>query len=101
MVLDKSTYQALERVVGEKNISADPVITQCYAFNWCNELINLREGNEPDMFVRPPLAVVLPGSTKEIQDVVKIIHESGLKFKPQATGLGPWNCVSSDDVVIL
>ena len=99
--LDEAIYQELIQIVGEKHVSKDSVINQAYAYNWCNELVNLRRGKEASLFVDAPIAVVLPGSTEEVQQVVKLIDHAGLKFKAQSTGLGPWNCVSSDNVVVL
>lgn len=100
MTLDQNVYNEIVKIVGEKNVSNNPVITQGYAFNWGNDTINLRRGNTPSMFAFAPLAVVLPESTEEVQLVVKLINEVGLKFKAQSTGLGPHNCASSDDVII-
>ncbi|MHA1298036.1 MAG: FAD-binding oxidoreductase [Candidatus Helarchaeota archaeon] len=105
MKLDQNIFNELVKIVGEKNVSNDPVITQVYAFNWGNDTINLRRGNpgknnRPNMFVNAPLAVVLPKTTEEVQKLVKLIDEVGLKFKAQSTGLGCHNCASSDDVII-
>ncbi|MHA1380779.1 MAG: FAD-binding oxidoreductase [Candidatus Helarchaeota archaeon] len=100
MKLDQNIYNEIVKIVGEKNVSNDPVITQGYAFNWGNDTINLRRGNEPSMFVFPPAAVVLPQTTDEVQKAIKLINEVGLKFKAQSTGLGCHNCASSDDVII-
>lgn len=99
--LNEEVYKELVNILGEKNVSNDPVINQVYAYNYFNEFINLRRGNNPSPFVFSPLAVVLPASTEEVQKVIKLINKVGLKFKPQATGLGAWNCVSSEDVIIL
>ena len=101
MPIDQDIYKKLEGYVGERNVSNDPVILQAYAYNWCNELINLRRGNEPSMFVDAPIAVVMPEKTGEVQNVLKLLNEVGLKFKAQSTGLGPWNCVSEPDKVVL
>ncbi|NVM52143.1 MAG: FAD-binding oxidoreductase [Candidatus Helarchaeota archaeon] len=101
MELDDNIFNEFVKIVGEKHASKDPVITQAYGFNWCNELVNVRKGKEASMFVDAPIAVLLPRSTEEVQKILKLINEVGLKFKAQSTGLGPWNCVSSEDVVIL
>ena len=101
MELDDNIFEEFVKIVGAKNVSKDPVITQVYAYNWCNELVNIRRGNEPSMFVEAPIAVVLPGNTEEVQKVVKLINNVDLKFKAQSTGLGPWNCVSSPDAVVV
>ncbi|NVM52142.1 MAG: FAD-binding oxidoreductase [Candidatus Helarchaeota archaeon] len=101
MELDQDIYNDLANIVGEKNISKDPVITVNYAYSFGSEILCERFGIEKSNFAYAPLAVILPGSTAEIQKVVKLIHERGLKFKAQSTGLGPWNNVSSEDVIIL
>lgn len=72
MELDENTYKKFVGIVGEKNVSKDPVITQAYAFNWGNELVNIRRGNEPSMFVFAPLAVILPESTGRSPKSAKI-----------------------------
>ncbi|WP_458011047.1 FAD-binding oxidoreductase [Candidatus Solincola sp.] len=46
-----------------------------------------------------PAAVVLPGSTAEVQAVVRICLEHGLRLKAMSTGWGIWNMVSGEDVV--
>ncbi|GAH72911.1 unnamed protein product, partial [marine sediment metagenome] len=101
MELDNKIFNEFVKIVGNRHASKDPVITQAYAYNWCNELVNIRRGNEASMFVDAPIAVILPGSTEEVKKVVKLINKVGLKFKAQSTGLGPWNCVSSPDAVVL
>ncbi|MHA1784667.1 MAG: FAD-binding oxidoreductase, partial [Candidatus Helarchaeota archaeon] len=101
MKLDDDIHEALIKILGARNVSRDAVITEAYAFNWFNDVINIREGNESNLFLHPPLAVVLPGNTEEVQKTIKLINEVGLKFKAQSTGLGAWNCALSDDVIIL
>jgi len=101
MELDNDLYEKFVKIVGNKNISMDPVIRQGYAYNWGNDLINLKREKESTLFVDAPIAVILPGSTEEVQKVLKLLDEVGLKFKAQSTGLGPWTCVSSEDVVLI
>ncbi|MDD1779012.1 MAG: FAD-binding oxidoreductase [Candidatus Helarchaeota archaeon] len=101
MELDKETYLRLEKIVGVKNISADPVITVNYAYSFGSETLCDKFGLPRSHFAYAPIAVVLPGSTDEVQAVVKAVHEMGLKFKAQSTGLGPWNNVSGEDSVII
>ncbi|MHA1144368.1 MAG: FAD-binding oxidoreductase [Candidatus Helarchaeota archaeon] len=101
MELSNEVYEQFVNIVGEKNVSKDPVITNTYAFNWGNDTLNLREGNEPSMFTHVPIAIILPESTEEVQKILKLINEVGLKFKAHSTGLGQWNNVSSDDVIVI
>ncbi|NHI93291.1 MAG: FAD-binding oxidoreductase [Candidatus Lokiarchaeota archaeon] len=101
MSLDQNIYNQLEQVVGARNISADPVITVNYAYSFGSETLCEKFGLPISHFAYSPVAVMLPGSTKEVQATVKIINEAGLKFKAQSTGLGPWNNVSGENTIIL
>ncbi|MHA1145114.1 MAG: hypothetical protein ACTSRW_10285 [Candidatus Helarchaeota archaeon] len=47
--LENDILEEMIRIVGERNVSNDPVITQAYAYNWCNELVNIRRGKEPSI----------------------------------------------------
>ncbi|MHA1405008.1 MAG: FAD-binding oxidoreductase, partial [Candidatus Helarchaeota archaeon] len=101
MDLDENIYNALVEIIGERFVSKDKVITEAYSFNWFNDVITIRENRESSNFLNAPLAVALPGTTEEVIKIVKLIHEVGLKFKAQSTGLGGWNCPLTDDVIIL
>ncbi len=104
MVLDKNVYEEFEKVLGPENISDDPVITDTYAYNWCVEFLNVmdgKKGKDINGFYYRPEAVVLPSSTEEVQQVVKLCNKFGLKFKAQSTGLGPWNQASQEGVIIV
>ncbi len=100
MELEQNIYNELVDVVGERNISQDPVITVNYAYSFGSETLCERFGIEKSHFTYPPAAVILPKNTDEVQNAVRIIHERGLKFKAHSTGLGPWNNVSSEDVIV-
>jgi glycolate oxidase len=104
MVLDKKVYEEFEKVLGPENISDDDVITDTYAYNWCVEFLNVMDGKEGEDvhgFYYRPEAVVLPSTTAEVQQVVKLCNKHGLKFKAQSTGLGPWNQVSQNGVIVV
>jgi glycolate oxidase len=97
MALAGDVYQALEEVVGPENISDEPVILDSYAFQWLGELMP----GARDRFVRRPAAVVLPGSTGEVQAVVKICHKYQIKFKSISTGWGVYGMPGSEDIIQL
>jgi len=90
MELAKDVYRAFEDVVGPENISVDPAITEGYAF---------QPMGVPIRFFTIPAAVILPGSTKEVQAVIKLCDRFGLKFKAFGTGYGPHAGVGSEDTV--
>ncbi|MHA1265242.1 MAG: FAD-binding oxidoreductase [Candidatus Helarchaeota archaeon] len=98
-MLTSSEYQALETIVGSNNISQHPAILDTYAFQWAAEVLNVINDQPPSRYYLRPAAVILPSSTQEVQDIVKVCNRFGLKFKAFSTGLGPWNCVSTDRTI--
>ena len=101
MVLEKEILKEFENVVGPSNISDGEVITQCYAYNWCQEIFNYMHDKEPIPFSDVPKAVLLPSTTEEVQQIVKLCNKHKIMIKAQSTGLGPWNQPSSSNSVIL
>lgn len=79
MALDKAIYKEFEDVVGEENICADPVIM-------------------PSYFKVDFGAVVLPGSTEEVQAIVKLCNKHKLLFGTASTG---WMGMFPPDTVFL
>ena len=80
--LSDAAYEALERAVGAEHVSRDAAVLDGYAFQYLAELI--RPGHSH--FMPRPAAVVLPGSTEEVQAVVRAANEHGFKVKPTGTG---------------
>jgi len=101
MVLEKAIYKEFEDIVGHGNINDGEVVTQCYSYNWCQEIFNHMHGKPAIPFSPIPKAVVLPSSTEEVQGVVKLCNKYGIIFKAQSTGLGPWNQPSTDNSIII
>ncbi len=95
MGLRRDSYRVLEGIVGPQNISEDPVILDTYAFQWLAETIS---GTK---FAARPEAVLLPGSTEEVQAVIKTCNRYGIRYKAFSTGWGPWNTVGGEGVVQL
>ncbi|MBN1320232.1 MAG: FAD-binding oxidoreductase, partial [Thermoleophilia bacterium] len=79
MALDKDIYSAFADVVGEENICDDPVMMAAY-------------------FKTDFAAVILPGSTAEVQAVVKLCNKYKLQFRAVSTG---WTGVFVPGTVIL
>ncbi|WP_300464151.1 FAD-binding protein [Desulfobacula sp.] len=80
MSISKEAYRALEGIVGPEYISQDPVIMDSYCFVWGNEVMF------GDKFAARPIAVIIPGSAEEVQEVVKVCNQYNVKFRPHATG---------------
>ena len=101
MVLDKEIYKEYADVVGDVNINDGEVICKAYAYNWCMEFFNFLEKGTTEPFSPVPKAVILPSTTEEVVNIVKICNKYKIQFKAQSTGLGPWNQPSTDNAVIL
>ncbi len=101
MVLEKEILKKFQDIVGSKNVNDGEVITNAYSYNWCMEYVNYMEDKEPIPFSPIPKAVILPSSTEEVQEVVKLCNKYRIQFKAQSTGLGPWNQPSTENSIIL
>lgn len=82
MKIAEHVYKELEAVVGARNISCDPGILETYRCIACQSSAHYG----PYKHKTPePLAVVLPGSTAEVQQIVKLCNKYGMKFKASST----------------
>ncbi|NPV58376.1 MAG: FAD-binding protein [Actinobacteria bacterium] len=91
MIKDEA-FEELAQAVGAENASRAPAVLDSYAWQ---PTFN----NRPQPWVTRPVAVVLPGSTAEVQEVVRICNRHGLKFKAFSTGWGAWAGPSGEGVV--
>ena len=83
MALKKEAYLALEDVVGPEYITDEPAILDSYCYVWGNQIWF------GDKFSPRPDAVILPGSTEEVQAIVKVCNRYGVKYRAHATGHSP------------
>jgi glycolate oxidase len=83
MSISREIYQALEDIVGPENISEEPAVLDSYAFQMWAEFRQDRS-----KFMPRPGAVVLPGSTEEVQAIVKTCNRYRLQYKAHSTGWG-------------
>jgi glycolate oxidase len=91
--LTDEAYEDLEKSVGKENISREPAVLDGYAWQSTNN------DHPRERWVRRPIAVALPSSTGEVQAVVKVCNNHGLRFKAFSTGWGVWNGPTYDNVV--
>jgi glycolate oxidase len=80
MGLPSEAYEALEDIVGPEYVTRDPVILDTYNQVWGNKLVF-----DEKWSVRPA-AVLLPGSTEEVQAIVKACNRYRVPFKPFSSG---------------
>ena len=85
--LSDEAYRALEDIVGADNVSRDAAVLDTYAFQWLAELVRPDQSH----YMPRPAAAVLPGSTEEVQAIVRLANKYGLKVKPHGTGWYHWS----------
>ncbi len=83
MALPREAYQELENIVGPENISDDPALLDCYRYPLTHTAIHL--GPYYGVYTPRGLAVLLPGSTEEVQAIVKVCNKYKIKFKASST----------------
>lgn len=93
MPISDEAYAALEDIVGKENVSRNPAIMDGYAFQWLADLV--RPGLSH--FMPRPVAAVMPGSTEEVQAVVRLANKYKIKVKPHGTGWYHWAAPIYDD----
>ena len=85
MALPRDAFRALEDILGPENISEEPAVLDGYAFAGDHSQPLKGPGAENRFYLRPE-AVVLPGSTEEVQAVIKLCNRCKIKFKASSTG---------------
>lgn len=83
MTLPKNVYMALEDIVGPENICDDPAVLDSYRYSLAHTAIHI--GPYYDTFTPRGEAVLLPGSTEEVQAIVKLCNKYKIKFKASST----------------
>jgi hypothetical protein len=78
MELSKEIYQALQSIVGSEHISDDHVICEADTRGGYGEFVF-------DKDAVSPACVVLPGSTEEVREIVKLANRYRLPFVPVST----------------
>ena len=74
--LDAALVAALRAAVGEAHVLTDPDVVAPYAVDWSRR------------FHGPALAVVRPGTTQEVADVVRACADAGTPMLPQGGNTG-------------
>ncbi|CAG1009319.1 putative FAD-linked oxidoreductase [Anaerolineales bacterium] len=83
MTLPKNVYKALEDIVGTANISDDPAVLDSYRYSLAHTAIHL--GPFYNTFTPRGAAVLMPGSTEEVQSIVKLCNKYKIRFKASST----------------
>ena len=100
MALSRDIYRELEDIVGPKNMSEDLAVLDTYScFQWSGGADPTSKGR-CGYYTRPEV-IVLPGSAKEVQAIVKLCNRRGLQFRASTTGYGAGNSLMNEGVVFL
>ena len=99
MAILREVYESLQDIVGPDNITEEPATLDSYAYQWMAELVPDVTGGSK--FFDRPEAVLVPGSTEEVQAIVKACNQYKLKFHVFSTGWGPWAAAPSKGQILL
>ena len=88
---NREAYKALEQIVGPEYISEEPAVLDSYAFQWGAELFT----DTP--FLPRSGAIVLPGSTEEVQALVKACNKYNVRYKAISNGWGFYSALGLDE----
>jgi hypothetical protein len=99
MALSKEIYKEFEDIVGPRNISADTGILETYR---CIPAQSSAHYGPYYKHITPlPQAVILPGSTEEVQKIVRLCNKYKLKFKAAGTFWASMAYIGSDYAIQL
>jgi hypothetical protein len=99
MALSKEQYQEFEAIVGADNISDDPAMLDTYITPMCQSQHHM--GPAYDTFTPRGLAVLMPGSTEEVQAIVRLCNRFKIKFKAASTFWTSRANISDDEAITL
>jgi glycolate oxidase len=97
MAFSRDAYRELEDIVGPENISSDFTVLDGYTFTGTYGLKSIDARYQAFR----PEAVILPGSTKEVQAVIKLCNRRGIMSKASSTFFGAHNTAGSEGIVLL
>ncbi|MDR3295608.1 MAG: FAD-binding oxidoreductase [Clostridiales Family XIII bacterium] len=93
MALEREAYRALADIVGKRNISEDPAVTETYR---CITSQSSAHYGPFDHQTPRPQAVLLPGSVEEIQQIIRICNQYKIQFKAASTFWAAMGYIGSD-----
>ncbi len=99
MTLSREIYQAFEDIVGPDNLSDDPAILDTYITPMSQAQHHM--GPAYNEFTPRGLAVILPGSTEEVQSIIKLCNKYKIKYKAASTFWTSRANISHDNAITL
>jgi len=99
MTLPKNVYLALEDIVGARNISDDPAVLDSYTYSLAHTAIHL--GPFFNTYTPRGAVALMPGSTEEVQAIVKLCNKYRIRFKASSTFWSAQGYPSEDNTIQL
>jgi len=96
MITDEET-KALQDIVGPQWVSTAPCMMDTYSL-YMNPETLVRDGGR---WLPRPVAVVMPESTEQVQEIMRLCNKTDLMVKPISTGFHAVCAASRDRVIIL
>jgi len=96
--LSREAYRALESVVGKEWVSGDRAIIEAYVLACIDVGTSIRALHR-DPTLRAA-AVVLPASTEEVQEVVKLANRYGFPVQPYSNSQVGSSCLAAGTVIV-
>ena len=100
MTLAKDTYREFEDILGPNNISDDPAVMETYAYTG-QHTAAFQGADIKYRYHQKAEAVLLPGSTADVQAVIKLCNRRGVYFKAYSTGYGQFNELTRENTVLM
>ena len=98
MTMSKEIYAKFEAVVGPRNISQDPIVLETYRCASAQSSCHYGPyRNRTPM----PQAVVLPGCTEEVRQIIMLCNEYKIKFKASSTFWSAMGYIGDDNAIQL
>jgi glycolate oxidase len=98
MAYNENFYRALQEIVGARNASDDPAVTENYR---CISAQSSAHYGPYDTRTPKPQAVALPGSVEEVQQIVRLCNKHKVDFKAASTFWAAMGFIGSDNAVQL
>ncbi len=99
MTLKREVYRAFEDIVGPEYISEDPAVLDSYIYPLNGPAIHL--GPYYNVYTPRGEAVLLPGTTEEVQKIVLICNKYRVKLKASSTFWSVQGFPSNDNTIQL
>ena len=98
MALNRDLYLAFERIVGAENISCEPAVLETYR---CASAQSSCHYGPYKNRTPTPQAVLLPGSTEEVQKIIRLCNAHRIKYKASSTFWSSMGYIGDDNSIQL